>query len=185
MTYVFSQIFAILAYIALGLSFFTRDTRKILILNLTSTACFLGQYIFLSAYGAIFTNLIGIFRCVVFYIEDRKNIHNNFWTLILFIVLNIAVSITAITSSWVEILAIIASLLLTYNLWKRNVLLYRWLAVICSCIWITYNSIHMTLFGIIGESILLVVEIVSVIRYYVYKNKMRPESENSEQSSGI
>ena len=184
MTYIFSQIFAVMAYIFFALSFFTKNKRNILFFNLGSTVCFLIQYIFLNGMGGVLVNCVGIVRCILFYIDDKKQLKNNIWSLVICLVLFSACSAGAITS-WLEIIPVVSAFIFTFALWQKKVLVYRWIAVVCSVLWITYNIVHASLFGIVGEGIVFVVEVASVIRIYIENKKRSSTNEPLKQDAQL
>ena len=168
--YTLSQIFAVFAYFVIGLSYYAKNKEKILLLTLTSTALFLIEYTFLHGTGAMIVNTIGIFRCIVFYIDDKKGRVKNYISLLLFVVISIIAS-AIFLKSYIELMAMGASIIFIYSLWQRNILVYRCLGALNSTIWLVYNSIYRSVVGIIGESSLLIATIISIIIYLVTNKK--------------
>lgn len=171
--YVFSQIFAVLAYLMMVLTLYTRKKILILIFTLIDCIMFAMQYLLLKAYVGMAINLVAMVRCAWFYIEEKCGKSKNIFSLLLFLVLTAVASIFGF-DTWVETFALLAGLLFTYAIWQNSIILYRFLVLFCSCLWIAYNTIHMSIFGVVGESIVVLANIFSISIYF-YKLKKQKQ----------
>ena len=70
----------------------------------------------------------------------------------------------------------IAGVSFTYAIWQKNVEVYRWIVVIGSVLWITYNVLIFSIVGMIGEVACLVVETIILIVYYVKQDTNKEEN---------
>ena len=61
-------------------------------------------------------------------------------------------------------MSVFGTMLYTYSIWQDDVKTYRWLALPNSVLWITYNIYAKSLFGVIAELILLIIEIIGIIK---------------------
>lgn len=161
--YIISQLFVVFAMLSLGATYLCKDKKKIVALGILYAILYGGQYLLLGAMTGFAMNIISIIRNIWFYINAKNNKKNNLIVLIVLIVL--AIIFGAISYSNIfSIIPVIASILYTYSIWQDNVKTYRWLALPISALWITYNICSKSIFGIIAELILLIVEIIGIIK---------------------
>ena len=163
--YILSQTFALLAYITLSATFFMKSKLKIVVFNIANSLFFLFHYFFLGASMGMIMNLIGIFRGIWYYLDEKFDSKHLFNSLIMCVAASIVCSIFAFTS-WVELIALVAGLGFTYSLWQKNIGFYRWAMLACSVLWVTYNALHLSIIAIVGESFLIVIEIIAIAKYY-------------------
>lgn len=169
LTYVLSQICAIIAVILLGITYCVKD-KKIVLLLAISFATFYGiQYLLLNAITGFFMNLVSIIRNIWFYINYKNKRKNSIFVLISLFIITITLGLISYKDIF-SILPIIATLIYTYSIWQDDIKLYRWLAIPMSLSWLGYNIYSRTLFGVINECILLIVEIIGIIRIKKQKN---------------
>ena len=163
--YIISQIFAILAYAILSATFFMKNKVKILVFNITCSIFFFFHYLFLSANVGMVVESIGIIRGLWFYLDEKFNSKHLLNSLIICLLALLIASIFAF-SSWIEIFALVAGVIFTYSLWQKNIGFYRWAMLICNILWTIYNILHFSIIAIIGETILTIISIFSIIKYH-------------------
>lgn len=165
MDYIISQICAIIALAFLGSSYLVKDKSKILILGILATIMYGLEYLFLGALTGVLVNCIGIIRSVTFYYTNKKNKENSLLILIGLELLYIIATIFT-WDGFISLIPLFAVLLFTFSTWYRGVKVYKWLAIMVSTLWVMYGVMLNSVFGYIGESILLITEIVGLIIYY-------------------
>ncbi|MCR5553337.1 MAG: YgjV family protein [bacterium] len=163
--YIISQIIALFAYASITATMFVKSKIKILLLNITCSIFFFFHYLLLGASVGMYINVIGTARGLWFYLDERFNSKHLFNALIVCLAATLVSSIYAF-SSWVECFALIAGVIFTYSLWQKNIGFYRWSMLICSILWVVYNILHYSIVATFGESILIIIEIVSIVKYY-------------------
>ena len=170
--YIISQICVVIAMLFLASTYFIKSKKWILIFNIPIALFFGIQYVLLGAYTGVAINAVGLIRCVWFYFNDKLGKKKNY---ISFSVINIMLLVLGIITfkTWVDIWAMLAGFIYTFSIWQSNNTVYRWLALGVSACWITFNSIYGSLFGIIAECILLIVEIVSIFNLYLCKKNQK------------
>lgn len=161
--YLLSQICVILAVIVLGTTYLIKDKRIILLMSILTALLYGTQYLLLGAMSGVFMNIVSIVRNIWFYINAKNKKKNSIIVLIVLYVIAIVLGVLSFKSIF-SIFPIIATTLYTYSIWQDDIKLYRWLAIPISLSWITYNIHSNTLFGIITECILLIIEIIGVIK---------------------
>ena len=139
-SYIISQILVVFAMLSLGTTYLCKDKNKIVALGILYSVLYGTQYLLLG---------------------NKKK--NNLITLIVLIILVIIFGLISYSNIF-SIIPIIAAILYTYSIWQDNVKVYRWLALPIGALWITYNICSKSIFGIIAESVLLVVEIIGIIK---------------------
>lgn len=174
-SYILSQVFSACAYIIFPLTFLTRNKKNILLLNILNSVFYLLSYLFLAGYSGVIVNAIGIVRGITFFIVGELYQKKEYYSLTFFVVATIALSIV-FYRSWVDILPMIAGVSFTYAIWQKNVEVYRWIVVIGSVLWITYNVLIFSIVGMIGEVACLVVETIILIVYYVKQDTNKEEN---------
>ncbi len=174
-SYILSQVFSACAYIIFPLTFLTRNKKNILLLNILNSVFYLLSYLFLAGYSGVIVNAISIVRGITFFIVGELYQKKEYYSLTFFVVATIALSIV-FYRSWVDILPMIAGVSFTYAIWQKNVEVYRWIVVIGSVLWITYNVLIFSIVGMIGEVACLVVETIILIVYYVKQDTNKEEN---------
>ena len=174
-SYILSQVFSACAYIIFPLTFLTRNKKNILLLNILNSVFYLLSYLFLAGYSGVIVNAISIVRGITFFIVGELYQKKEYYSLTFFVVATITLSIV-FYRSWIDILPMIAGVSFTYAIWQKNVEVYRWIVVIGSVLWITYNVLIFSIVGMIGEVACLVVETIILIVYYVKQDTNKEEN---------
>ena len=162
-SYIISQILVVFAMLSLGTTYLCKDKNKIVALGILYSVLYGTQYLLLGAMTGFAMNIISIIRNIWFYINVKNKKKNKLITLIVLIILVIIFGLMSYNNIF-SIIPIIAAILYTYSIWQDNVKVYRWLALPIGALWITYNICSKSIFGIIAESVLLVVEIIGIIK---------------------
>ena len=162
-TYIISQIFTILGIILLGSSYLCKSKRQILILTLLSSICYGGHNFLLGAITGVAMNIVTIITSIWLYINEKSKKETS---LIFLITISLLIIILGILSyqNIFSLLPIIASLLFTYSIWQNNNKVYRWIGLLTSILWLSYNTYLHSIFGIISECILLGFKVTGVIK---------------------
>jgi hypothetical protein len=172
MAYFISQILVVLGMIFLGLTYISKDKRAILILCILSCSMYSLQYLLIGANTGMFMTLLGVFRAVYFYFDDKHLKKKNLSSLLVLICSYVIFGVISY-DGFISLFPVIASIIYTYSVWQYNLLVYRWMAVPVSLLWIIYNISVPTLFGTITECILLTVEIYSIVTYCKNKSELK------------
>ena len=167
-TYILSQVFTIMMYALLAITYYMKDRKKILIVSFLSVAANGVAYIFLSAWSGLAMCFLAIIRNIIFIADEKKNGKReaiNKTDIFILIVLYVIAVISAVYTydGWGSILSVIATMLYTYSVWQKNTRIYKFFGIPVGILWIFYNIYIMSLFGIILESILLVCSTIGYI----------------------
>ena len=79
-----------------------------------------------------------------------------------------------------SLISITASIISTYSVWQKKTNVYRTLAIPVSLCYIIYGIHIKSAFSVITEIILLVIEIIGVVDYFISKNKINKDSLKEE-----
>lgn len=167
--YVMSQVFTVLMYALLGVTYQVKSRRKILILSIFSNAFQGIAYLLLNAKSGFVMCVLAILRetAMMFIsdkIKDEKKSKRAYLCVI--IVFYIAMIISAIFTyeGMLSMLSILATAIYTYSIWQKNEKVYKALGTPVGICWIAYNIFVKSIFGVVFESIILICSIVGYVR---------------------
>ena len=167
--YVMSQVFTVLMYALLGITYQVKSRRKILILSIFSNASQGIAYLLLNAKSGFVMCVLAILRetammFILDKIKDEKKSKRAYLCVI--IVFYIAMIISAIFTyeGMLSMLSILATAIYTYSIWQKNEKIYKALGTPIGICWIAYNIFVKSIFGVIFESIILICSIVGYVR---------------------
>ncbi len=173
--YVLSQIFTIITYILLAITYYAKDRKTVLTISFLSLITNGLAYVFLNAYTGLAMCFIALIRNIVFLIDEKKNGKSEKITkkdIIILIVLYVIATVFAIITydGPLSLLSVIATMLYTYSVWQKKTEVYKMLGIPIGILWILYNLYVKSIFGIILETILL---ICSITGYILEKKKSK------------
>ena len=163
--YVLSQIFIILNYVFLVITYQLKSKEKILLLSIAAQISCGLSYICLGAYTGLAMSLISIFRNTVFIINEEKNgvtektTTNEILMLLVIYALTIVLSIITF-NGFLSLLSVFATMLYTFSVWQKSTKVYKILGIPVSLLWLSYNIYIHSIFGIILEFILMISAII-------------------------
>ena len=175
LTYIMSQVFTIIMYLLLAISYYAKDRRKILVLSFLSLVANALAYVLLGAYTGLAMCIVAFIRNIIFIIDEKKNGHRDNITkkdvalLILFYIL-IIISTVFTYDGLLSLLSVIATMTYTYSVWQKKTNVYKFLGIPVGILWVLYNIYVKSIFGVILESILL---IASITGYLVEVKKQK------------
>lgn len=163
--FIISQSFVLIAIVACILSYFTKNRKLIVVYRIIIPAAYAASYVVLSAYAAVYTNIINILRAVVIILYVRKNKECPLWLFLIFQALIVVVSALA-WDGLITLVLIVANLLDAYTLWQKDVKIYRWVSIPVSVLFVIFNFYYKSYLAVVLEIVVLIVKIVSVIDYH-------------------
>lgn len=172
-TYVISQVFAVLMYVLLASTYYLKNRKMVLMMNILSMLAQVVSFICLKAYTGLAMDIVAIIRNIVFMIDEKKNGKNK---------QNMKKDITILASLYIitivfsvftysgipSLFSVLGTCLYTYSVWQKNTNTYKLLGIPTSLSWIAYNIYIKSIFGGILESIVL---LCSGIGYFMGKRK--------------
>lgn len=159
--YILSQVFTIIVYALLALSYYAKDRKKVLIISFLSLVANVIAYILLSAWSGLAMCLVAIVRNILFLVDEKKNgvkekVDKK--DIVILIVLYLISIVSAIFTyeGFLSLLSVFATMLYTFSVWQKKTNIYKLLGIPIGILWIAYNFYIMSIFGVILESILLI-----------------------------
>ena len=183
-TYILSQIFIIINYTFLIITYQSKNRKNILIYNFCAMMATGLSFLCLSAYSGLAMTIVAILRNIIFMIDEKKNGKSEQNTKKDIIILAVLYVITILLSVFTynglpSLFSVLGTFLYTYSVWQKNTNTYKLLGIPTSISWIAYNIYIKSIFGGILESIVL---ICSGIGYLLAKKKT---SKQGEEESNI
>lgn len=175
MKYMLSQVFVLLAYLFLGLTFLIKNRKMILILSTLSTVSFTISYVFLLAWTGFAMNVVSLFRNLLFYLVARFAKNSKFWDYfslgLIYVLLGICTIFTY--NGVLSVMATFATFAYTFAIWSKNKNNYKIFGIISSVCWIVYNVFIRSILGVVFETVMVICAIVGLV-----KNKENLKEEN-------
>lgn len=160
-TYILSQVFTIINYALVGLTYYAKDRKKILIISFLAVITNAIAYILLHAWTGVAMCIVVQIRNIIFLIDEKKNGKRETIdkkdVIILIVLCSITVVFTIFTyDGFLSLLSVIATMIYTYSVWQKKTNIYKLLGIPVGILWILYNIYVKSIFGVILESILLI-----------------------------
>lgn len=176
-TYIISQIFTIIMYALLAISYYAKERKKVLILSFLSLIANGIAYILLNAYSGLAMCALALVRNIIFIVDENKNGKREKITkkdiAILIILYTIAIISAVFTyEGFLSLFSIFATMLYTYSVWQKKTRVYKFLGIPIGILWMLYNFYIKSIFGVILEAILF---ICSVTGYILEVRKSKKE----------
>lgn len=159
--YILSQIFTIINYILLAISYYANKRNRILILNFLSLTSIGIAYVFLNAWSGFAMCVVALIRNIIFLWDEKKNGKReniNKKDIVILVILYIVSIVSAILTydGFLSLFSVFATMLYTYSVWQKKTKMYKLLGIPIGILWIAYNVYINSIFGIVLETILLV-----------------------------
>ncbi len=171
--YILSQVFTILMYGLLAITYYVKDRKSVLIISFLSLVANSLAYILLYAYTGLAMCVVALVRNIYFLVDEKKNGKSEQISRKDFIVLIVLYAITIISAiftyeGFLSLLSVFATMIYTYSVWQKKTSIYKLCGIPVGILWVAYNLYVKSVFGVILEGILLV---SSVIGYRLEKGK--------------
>lgn len=167
-TYILSQVFTIITYVLLGLTYYAKDRNKVLILSFISVIANGLAYVFLNAWTGVAMCVVALIRNTIFLVDEKKNGKSETITKKDIVILIILYSISIISAvftydGFLSLLSVFATMLYTFSVWQKKTNIYKLLGIPIGILWILYNIYIISIFGIILETALLICSITGYL----------------------
>lgn len=180
MTYILSQVFTILMYALLAITYYAKNRKTVLIISFLSLIANAIAFILLEAYTGLAMCVIALIRNIYFLVDEKKNGKRNEITKKDVVVLIVLYVITVVSTCFTyegffSLLSVFATMIYTYSVWQKKTLVYKFCGIPVGILWVLYNLYVKSIFGVILEAILLV---ASSIGYYLEIKNAKKINEN-------
>lgn len=164
LTYILSQVFTIINYALLGLTYYAKDRKKILIISFLSIVANAVAYILLNAWTGVAMCVVALIRNIIFLVDEKRNgkretINKKDVAILIILYFAIVISTVFTYEGFLSLLSVFATGLYTFSVWQKKTNIYKLLGIPVGILWILYNIYVKSIFGIILESILLICSI--------------------------
>lgn len=179
--YILSQIFILINYLFLIMTYQSKNRNHILVFNFIGIIATGISFLLLSAYSGIAMVFVALIRNVLFIINEKKNEKRDKHDLKDYIVLALLFTVSIISgiltyNGILSMSAVIATIIYTYSIWQKNTKIYKILGLPTGILSIIYYIYIFSIFGIVLESILTLSSIIGYIKEIMYA---RNSTENS------
>ena len=174
-----AQILSIFGMIFNFISFQQKNYKKAVLCQLLASSTFCISYFMLGAMAGGILNIVGSLRALLFVFKEKTKADHIGW-LILFsalFVLSYPLSFTVfdkeptIKNLIIEILPVIAMIVTTVSIRKGSTRTIRYLGLISSPLWLTYNICCISIGAIASEVLNLGSIIIGIVRFDKKKNE--------------
>lgn len=161
-TYIISQVFFVLNYVFLLLTYRVKSKKNILIFNTISGISEAIWFLLLWAFSGCSMIILALVRNVIIWYNDKKSniiLQNVSFVVILFSIIIFSV----ITYDWLySILPGISWILYLYSIRQKNIKTYKILWIPVALCWILYNVFVFSIIWIIWDSCVLIYIVCSM-----------------------
>ena len=162
-TYIISQIFVIISYGLLSITYFSKNRKKVLLINFASIVANAIAFVLLGAWSGFIMSIVAMLRNIIFLSrKNNKNIEFIDWIILLIFLVISVVSAVYTYEGIFSLFSIFGTMIYTYSVWQKSTVIYKVLGIPTSVCWIIYNIYVDSIFGIVLETLLLVSEIIGI-----------------------
>lgn len=166
MMFYLAQVLGIIAWIFMLLSYYKKNTKKIIYVQLLGTICYLLNYVFLGAYAGTIIIIIELIRDYLYY----KKTNNKFKVFLIFLPIYLIMGYIT-KNNWVELVPIIASFIEAYSLTHTRKEVVA-IAVLVYILWIFYDIEVLSITGAITDVIVVISNIIVIVKYLLKVRKI-------------
>lgn len=171
--YIISQVLTIIKYGLLGVTYYVKDRKKVLVFTFASAIVTIAIFLLLNAWSGLATAVISLLANIIFLIDESKNgkkeKNDSKDVFILFFIIFLFIAFSIVTYEGpLSLLSIFAGITFIYAMWQKNTRVYKVLGIVTSLLWMSYNIYIMSIFGIILEGFIFV---SSITGYFLETKK--------------
>lgn len=168
--FVISQIIGLVAFGVHASSFWQKDRRRILLLEVFDCILYSIHYFMLGAWTGGFINIIGAVRSGSFIYKNKNKFMSTNALPVIFVFLYVLNAIL----TWqgpITLLPTLGSTIMMLTIWQHNTKLIRRNGIIVQLLWLSY-AIFVGSWVVVGTEIILIISTVSaVVRLDILKNR--------------
>ena len=166
-TYVISQVFIVITYVLLAITYRMKSRNSILICSFISLIMASISYLLLKAYMGLAMEMIAIVRNLIFIYEEtnNNNLHINDMVILLSLFTVSILCAVYTYNGFLSLMSLFAALTYTYSVWQKDTELYKWLGIPVSLFGIIYFLYVKSYFGFTLELLLMLYNGVGLIKH--------------------
>lgn len=173
---IIAQVLGGIGALSMMISSWQKSRKNIFLFLLFDNIFYFLQYIFLRAYAGAFTNVIGLFRTIIFARKGKNKILSTDYPLILVIMLYAIISIFTFDGI-LSLFPAAASIIYAIVLWQNDPKKIRFGSSIMLLMWFIYNVIVKAYVGAITELVLFISSIIAIIKIDFVDEKKEKKNE--------
>lgn len=150
------------------ISYQSKSRKKLLLLQLLSTTCWMVHFALRSAWSGSILNAVGALRCIIFASRGEDSRAGKLADWIGWIPVFIALSVlcTALTwQGWMSLLPMVGMVLTTFAQRATTARLVRLITLPNDPLWLLYNALSGSISGVITEVCIMISIIVGMLRH--------------------
>ena len=168
--FILAQLFGIIGSLAMILSSWQKERKRILFFLLFDNISYFIQYILLHAYTGAYTNIIGLIRLYLFSKKGKNDFFKKNYVLYIVILLYIIIGVLTY-ENYSSIFPVISSVIYAIVLWQDNPKYIRIGTAIMLFMWCVYNLLVHAYVGALSEGIMFMSSLFAIIKIDILKNK--------------
>ena len=162
--YVLANILGIFAIVTWTLSIQYKERKNILIFQIVANIFYSIQYFLLAAFTAGATNTLSIFRCLVFYYEEKTKGKISNVSLIIFSIIIMLVGVLTY-ENFINLIPVCGGILYMYSIWQNDLNLTRYLFIIAAILIAYYNFKVGAIILFCGNVFDIISGIIAILRF--------------------
>lgn len=163
MNFILIQFIGAIGYSLLALSYFKKEKRKILFIQILAYVMFTIHYYLLNGVTGAICNLIGLFALITIYVFEKYNLKNKKAVSMLFIILLGVINIITFQNVF-SIFPLIASIIVVISFLMNNEDAIRGIGVVSAVCWLIYAIVYKSYIAIAFEIITLIGVCIAFIK---------------------
>ncbi len=168
--YIFSQIIGGIAFIFFAASFWHKNRKVVLILEVIECVFYAIHYFLINAYTGAVVNIIGMIRSWLFIYKGKNKFFSSLWLPTILILLYLLNCIF----TWVgpiSIIPTVAAIIFCLSIWQNNTKTIRRFGVVVLMLSFIYAFLVGTYIVVITDGILIISTIIAIIRLDIIKER--------------
>ncbi|MBR6252940.1 MAG: YgjV family protein [Clostridia bacterium] len=162
--FILIQIIGAIGYALLSISFYRKDKRQILFMQIIANMFFTVHYSMLSGIAGAISNVLGLITYIVIYIMDKYKLKKSKNIFSLFMILFLLIAVILAYENIYSILPFIAFSVAIISFLTGDEDKIRKLGIIVAICWLVYAIVYVSYAAIVFETITLIATAVSLIK---------------------
>ena len=163
MNMIITQFIGAIGYGTLALSYFKKNKKEILFMEIIAYIFFTIHYYLLNGITGAICNLIGLFALVSIYLFDKYKLKNKYLVSIFFVIILLIINIRNFQNIY-SIFPMIASIIVIISFLSNDENKIRIVGVISAICWLIYAIVYKSYIAIVFEVITLINVFLALFR---------------------
>ncbi len=169
-----------IGYTLLSVSYYKKNKKEILFIQIFSYIFFTIHYYMLSGKTGALCNFLGLIAFIIIYLFDKFKVKNK--TILTILLIPFLINISLITYENIfSIFPIIASCVVIISFLSNNENFIRGIGLIAAVCWLIYAVVYKSYVAIVFEVITLIATIVAFVKYIRIKKEKTEENKSKEK----